>query len=330
MPGPPPHLVRALEIAAMNVVTSTDGLAVLCRQLANSTYVAVDTEFMREQTFWPKLCLVQLASPDVEAIVDPLAEGIDLAPFWELMTNRDVVKVFHAARQDLEIVHVETGTLPAPVFDTQVAAMVCGFGDSISYVNLVKRIAGAGSRQVVPLHRLEPAAAEPESAPVRARRRDASAQGVYEPQADARSLRPRPLARRGNGDPARSRDLRDAAGGRLAAPETQGPQPQVARRHDRARRLARARRPVPGRAEEPDHPRRGALRHREPDADGDEAARGAAHAERRFRALGPRPRDRRCREPRARPRSRPRSPRSTSPPDRRATSTRCATCCVSC
>jgi ribonuclease D len=126
----------------MNVVTTTDGLAVLCRQLANSTYVAVDTEFMREQTFWPKLCLVQLASPDVEAVVDPLAEGIDLAPFWELMTNRAVVKVFHAARQDLEIVHVATGTLPAPVFDTQVAAMVCGFGDSISYVNLVKRIAG--------------------------------------------------------------------------------------------------------------------------------------------------------------------------------------------
>jgi len=126
----------------MNVVTSTDGLAVLCRQLANSTYVAVDTEFMREQTFWPKLCLVQLASPDVEAIVDPLADGLDLAPFWELMTNRDVVKVFHAARQDLEIVHVATGALPAPVFDTQVAAMVCGFGDSISYVNLVKRIAG--------------------------------------------------------------------------------------------------------------------------------------------------------------------------------------------
>ncbi len=126
----------------MNVVTTTDGLAVLCRQLANSSYVAVDTEFMREQTFWPKLCLVQLASPDVEAIVDPLVDGIDLAPFWELMTNRAVVKVFHAARQDLEIVHVATGTLPAPIFDTQVAAMVCGFGDSISYVNLVKRIAG--------------------------------------------------------------------------------------------------------------------------------------------------------------------------------------------
>jgi ribonuclease D len=137
-----PLTIPGSEIAEMNVVTSTDGLAVLCRQLATSAYVAVDTEFMREQTFWPKLCLVQLASPDVEAIVDPLAEGIDLAPFWELMGNRSVVKVFHAARQDLEIVHVATGTLPAPIFDTQVAAMVCGFGDSISYVNLVKRIAG--------------------------------------------------------------------------------------------------------------------------------------------------------------------------------------------
>jgi ribonuclease D len=142
MPGTTPSPCPGSEIAEMNVVTTTDGLAVLCRQLANSSYVAVDTEFMREQTFWPKLCLVQLASPDVEAIVDPLADGIDLAPFWELMGNRGVVKVFHAARQDLEIVHVATGTLPAPIFDTQVAAMVCGFGDSISYVNLVKRIAG--------------------------------------------------------------------------------------------------------------------------------------------------------------------------------------------
>ena len=126
----------------MNVVTSTDGLAALCRELSQSPYVAVDTEFMREQTFWPKLCLVQLAGPDAEAIIDPLAEGLDLTPFWDLMTDRDVEKVFHAARQDLEIVHVKTGALPAPVFDTQVAAMVCGFGDSISYVNLVKRISG--------------------------------------------------------------------------------------------------------------------------------------------------------------------------------------------
>jgi ribonuclease D len=95
---------------------------------------------MRETTFWPKLCLIQLAAPGVEAIVDPLAPGLDLGPFFELMADTAVVKVFHAARQDIEIVHIKSGRVPEPVFDTQVAAMVCGFGDSISYVNLVKRI----------------------------------------------------------------------------------------------------------------------------------------------------------------------------------------------
>lgn len=124
----------------MQVVTSTDNLGALCGQLARHPFVTVDTEFMRETTFWPKLCLIQLASPGIEAIVDPQADGIDLAPFFELMANREVVKVFHAARQDIEIVNFKAGLIPAPVFDTQVAAMVCGFGDSISYVNLVKRI----------------------------------------------------------------------------------------------------------------------------------------------------------------------------------------------
>ena len=124
----------------MQVVTSTESLGELCRQLARQPFVTVDTEFMRETTFWPKLCLIQLASPGIEAIVDPQAKGIDLAPFFELMAAQHVVKVFHAARQDIEIVNFKAGLIPAPVFDTQVAAMVCGFGDSISYVNLVKRI----------------------------------------------------------------------------------------------------------------------------------------------------------------------------------------------
>ncbi|MEZ5856518.1 MAG: ribonuclease D [Hyphomicrobiaceae bacterium] len=124
----------------MKVVSTTSELADLCRKLADHAFVAVDTEFMRETTFWPKLCLVQLAGPNIEAIVDPLAPGIDLAPFFELMSNEAVEKVFHAARQDIEIVHIKSGRVPVPVFDTQVAAMVCGFGDSISYVNLVKRI----------------------------------------------------------------------------------------------------------------------------------------------------------------------------------------------
>lgn len=126
----------------MKLVAATPELSEACAALARHDYVAVDTEFMRETTFWPKLCLIQLAGPNDALIVDPLAAGIDLAPFYALMANERVVKVFHAARQDIEIVHVQAGIVPHPIFDTQVAAMVCGFGDSISYVNLVKRVTG--------------------------------------------------------------------------------------------------------------------------------------------------------------------------------------------
>lgn len=126
----------------MKLIAATLELSQACAALARHDYVAVDTEFMRETTFWPKLCLIQLAGPDDALIVDPLAAGIDLAPFYALMANERVVKVFHAARQDIEIVHVQAGIVPHPIFDTQVAAMVCGFGDSISYVNLVKRVTG--------------------------------------------------------------------------------------------------------------------------------------------------------------------------------------------
>jgi ribonuclease D len=126
----------------MKLISTTSELSEACAALARHDYVAVDTEFMRETTFWPKLCLIQLAGPGDALIVDPLADGIDLAPFYALMADERVVKVFHAARQDVEIVHVQAGIIPHPIFDTQVAAMVCGFGDSISYVNLVKRITG--------------------------------------------------------------------------------------------------------------------------------------------------------------------------------------------
>lgn len=126
----------------MKLIAATPELSEACAALARHDYVAVDTEFMRETTFWPKLCLIQLAGPNDALIVDPLAAGIDLAPFYALMANERVVKVFHAARQDIEIVHVQAGIVPHPIFDTQVAAMVCGFGDSISYVNLVKRVTG--------------------------------------------------------------------------------------------------------------------------------------------------------------------------------------------
>ncbi len=126
----------------MHVITTTEELQSLCARLATADFVAVDTEFMREQTFWPHLCLIQIAGPQDEAIVDPLAPGLDLEPFWALMADPAVVKVFHAARQDVEIVYGTAKRMPAPIFDTQVAAMVCGFGESVSYVNLVKKITG--------------------------------------------------------------------------------------------------------------------------------------------------------------------------------------------
>jgi ribonuclease D len=126
----------------MHLIKTTEELSDLCRRLSERDFVAVDTEFIREQTFWPKLCLIQLAGPSEEAIVDPLEPGISLAPFYGLMADERVVKVFHAARQDLEIVWTQARLIPHPVFDTQVAAMVCGFGESVSYVSLVKQITG--------------------------------------------------------------------------------------------------------------------------------------------------------------------------------------------
>ena len=133
-------IYRQIMPDSIPLFTTTEDLAALCRRLAEHPFVTVDTEFMREQTFWPKLCLVQLAGPAEAAVVDPMASGINLQPFFDLMADKRIVKVFHAARQDIEIVHYKAGWVPVPVFDTQVAAMVCGFGDSISYVNLVKRI----------------------------------------------------------------------------------------------------------------------------------------------------------------------------------------------
>ena len=127
----------------MQVITTTGDLAKACESLAQHDFITVDTEFMRESTFWPKLCLIQLAGPNVELIVDPLAPDIDLTPFYALMAHESVVKVFHAARQDVEIVQTQAGIIPEPLFDTQVAAMVCGFGESVSYSNLVKKVTGA-------------------------------------------------------------------------------------------------------------------------------------------------------------------------------------------
>jgi ribonuclease D len=126
----------------MNLIATQAELEAAIDTLRSSEFVTVDTEFIRETTFWPELCLIQMASPDAAFLIDPLAKGVELKPFFELMADESIVKVFHAARQDIEIVFHLGGLIPHPVFDTQVAAMVCGFGDSVSYDQLVHKITG--------------------------------------------------------------------------------------------------------------------------------------------------------------------------------------------
>src|SRR5579871_5038594 len=127
----------------MTVITDSATLAAFCRRLSGDVFVTVDTEFMRDRTYWPVLCLVQVGGAEEAAAIDPMADGLVLDPLFDLLANPQVLKVFHAARQDLEIFFQLTGRLPAPLFDSQVAGMVCGFGDSVSYETLAARLAGA-------------------------------------------------------------------------------------------------------------------------------------------------------------------------------------------
>lgn len=143
--GESPALTGSAKSIFMDLISSTDALAALCARLAKHPFVTVDTEFLRETTYYPKLCLIQMAGPDPAdaCLIDPLAEGISLDPFLALMADPNVVKVFHSARQDLEIVWNMGKLLPEPLFDTQIAAMVCGYGDSVSYEQLVNDLAKA-------------------------------------------------------------------------------------------------------------------------------------------------------------------------------------------
>ena len=128
----------------MRIVETNEALAAFLSELSSAPYLALDTEFLRDQTYYPKLCLIQVAAPGpggLEAIIDPLAPGMDLAPFYEFLKRPDIVKVLHAARQDIEIFYLQGGVLPDPLFDTQVAAMVCGFGDAASYETLARKLA---------------------------------------------------------------------------------------------------------------------------------------------------------------------------------------------
>ena len=124
----------------MTLITTTADLAAYCDRLSGQPFVAVDTEFMRETTYWPKLCLIQAAAPGgIDAVIDPLAEGLDLGPFLEVLGDTRIEKVFHAARQDLEI-FFNLGAMPRPLFDTQIAAMAAGFGEQVAYDALVRQM----------------------------------------------------------------------------------------------------------------------------------------------------------------------------------------------
>ncbi len=140
------------------LITQTSALASLCERLAAETYVTVDTEFMRERTYWPELCVVQLGGANDVAVVDALAPGLDLASLGRLLADTNVVKVFHAARQDVEIFLQLFGAVPVPLFDTQVAAMVAGFGDQVGYDSLVAGLAGG---QIDKAHRFSDWSARP-------------------------------------------------------------------------------------------------------------------------------------------------------------------------
>jgi len=134
--------VSGLDPVAAEPITNSATLAAVCERMARHAFITVDTEFLREQTYYPLLCVAQMASPEEAVTIDALAADIDLTPFYELMANERVTKVFHAARQDIEIIWNQAKLIPRPLFDTQVAAMVLGYGDAISYDQLVHRITG--------------------------------------------------------------------------------------------------------------------------------------------------------------------------------------------
>lgn len=136
-------MLNKAELPNIDPIITTEALAEFCGRMANEEFVTVDTEFLRETTYYPKLCLIQVAGAEEGVLIDPLADGLDLAPFHALMANEKVLKVFHAAKQDFEILYLLAGALPHPVIDTQIAAMVCGFGDQVGYEAIVRKLVGA-------------------------------------------------------------------------------------------------------------------------------------------------------------------------------------------
>ena len=162
------------------LIATTEALQALCDRLAAEEFVTVDTEFMRERTYWPELCVVQLAGDSEVAVIDAQAPEIDLAPLGHLLGDQAVMKVFHAARQDIEIFVLRFGDVPRPLFDTQIAAMVAGFGEQVGYDALVSALARRDDRQGASLQRLGGTAAVGVADHLRRRRRHLSAHGLYQ------------------------------------------------------------------------------------------------------------------------------------------------------
>ena len=253
--------------------------------MARHPFVTVDTEFLRETTYYPLLCVAQLASPDEAVVVDALAKDIDLAPMFALMTDEKVVKVFHAARQDIEIVWNMAKKIPHPIFDTQVAAMVLGYGDSISYDQLVAAHHRRPARQVAPLHRLDAAAAFRRAGFLRALRRHAFARGLSQARRRSRQTRTHQLGRGRDGRAHLAGDLPRRTGARLGTAQEPRAQAEGTRRADRGRGLARARGANQGRAALARAQGRHGRRHRRAGAGHDRAAGVVALAAQGFRAL---------------------------------------------
>ena len=128
----------------MSIITQSKDVEAFCKELSAHDFITIDTEFLREKTYYPKLCLIQLSCPEKQAIaIDPLADGIDLDPLYDLLSDNAILKVFHSGRQDLEIFYNLTQHVVTPIFDTQIAAMVCGYGDSVGYEKIVRQVTGA-------------------------------------------------------------------------------------------------------------------------------------------------------------------------------------------
>ena len=200
-------------------ITTTAELAALCERLGGEEFITVDTEFMREKTYYPELCLVQLAGAGDVAVVDAQAKGIDLAPLGALLAKPDVVKVFHACRQDVEIFLLRFGAVPANLFDTQVAAMVAGFGDQVGYDALVSALTGG---HIDKAHRFSDWSARPlTKAQVDYAAADVThLRAVYEKlMARLHVRRAAGLGGAGDGGPGRCRDLSGGPGARLGAAE---------------------------------------------------------------------------------------------------------------